>query len=163
MIPPTPPPAIVSQNFADRAVRLTERIGADAERKILSTAQQGLYLGELDSAKSANAKHNRDANAMLDEIERQLAPIDFILSRSSDGRAIAVHVGDDVTVAMNDQYFWDVANSDTSALSLHKGVMFVRGTQGIWRAQKPATVTLKASQRDGTASAAFVVVILPKS
>lgn len=160
MIPPAPP-AVISQNPADRAACLAERIARDSSRSLLSAAEQKLYTAELAAAKSAALKHDPGAAAMFDGIERQLAPVDFILSRANDRQAIVVHPGDDVTVAMNDRSFWDVSVSDSGALVRPVGMMFVRGTQGVWKARKPATVTVTATQRGGSAVVWFAVVILP--
>lgn len=139
---PSPPPAIISQAFPDRANRLDERIGADASRRLLASGQERLLHVQLDAAKHANDAHDPQASAMLDVIDRQLAVVDHTLSRPEDGWTFIVRVGDDVTVAMNDPYLWDVHVSNTSALTRHVGVMFVRGTQGVYRANKPGTVTL---------------------
>ena len=139
---PSPPPAIISQAFPDRANRLDERIAADASRRLLASGQERLLHVQLDAAKHANDAHDPQAPAMLDVIDRQLAVVDHTLSRPEDGWTFIVRVGDDVTVAMNDPYLWDVHVSNTSALTRHVGVMFVRGTQGVYRANKPGTVTL---------------------
>lgn len=140
---PTPPPAIVSQAFPDRANRLDQRIAADASRALFAPGQERLLRVQLDAAKHANDAHDPQAPAMLDVVDRQLAAVDHVLSRAEDGWIFIVRVGDDVTVAMKDPYLWDVHISDTSALMRHVGVMFVRGTQGVYRAEKPATVTLE--------------------
>jgi hypothetical protein len=160
---PTPPPAIVSQAFGDRLARLTERIATDASNKLLAPGQEPMLRAQLAAAKTPE---------MLDVIDRQLAEVDFVLSRAEDGRAIVVHVGDDVTVAMHDPYLWSIQMSDPSALERHAGVMFVRGVQGVFTAKKPATVTLTLTSHTPGASPApppgvkqpvtFTVVILPK-
>jgi hypothetical protein len=160
---PSPPPAIVSQAFPDRVARLKQRIADDAEDQVLAPGQEPLLRVQLDAAKTP---------AMLDVIDRQLAAVDFRLSRAEDGGAVVVHVGDTVTVAMNDPYLWAVQNSDTRALALKVGMMFVRGTQGIFTAKKPGTVTLTLTSNTRGASPApppdvkqpvtFTVVILPK-
>ena len=139
---PSPPPAIVSQAFPDRANRLDARIASDASQNLLAPGQERLLHVQLDAAKRANDARDPQAAAMLDIIDRQLATADHTLSRAEDGSVVVVRVGDDVTVAMNDPYLWDVHISDTSSLSRHVGVMFVRGTQGVYRANKPGTVTL---------------------
>lgn len=139
---PSPPPAIISQAFPDRANRLDLRIAADASRRLLATGQERLLRVQLAAAEHANDARDPQAPAMLDVIDRQLAVVDHTLSRAEDGWTFVVRVGDDVTVAMNDPYLWDVHISDTSALARHAGVMFVRGTQGVYRAVKPGTVTL---------------------
>ncbi len=160
---PTPPPAIVSQAFGDRVARLTQRIATDAENHLLAPGQEPLLRAQLAAAKTPE---------MLDVIDRQLAEVDFVLSRAEDGRAIVVHVGDDVTVAMHDPYLWSVQMSDPSALVRHAGVMYIRGVQGVYNASKPATVTvtLTASTQGALPSPppdmkqpiVFTVVILPK-
>lgn len=161
MIPPTPP-AIVSQSFTDRAARLKQRIADDAQAQVLAPGQEPLLRVQLDTAKTP---------AMLDVIDRQLATVDYRLSRAEDGMALTVHVDDTVTVAMNDPYLWSVQNSDTSALALQVGMMFVRGTQGIFTAKKPGVVTLTLTSNTRGASptpppdvkqpVTFTVVILP--
>lgn len=161
---PTPPPAIISQAFADRVDRLRQRIATDAENKLLAPGQEPLLRAELAAAKTPE---------MLDVIDRQLAEVDFTLSRAEDGRAIIVRVGDDVTVAMHDPYLWSVQMSDPSALVRHAGVMYVRGVQGAYAARKPATVTITLAANTPGASptpapsekqpVVFTVVILPKS
>jgi hypothetical protein len=161
---PASPPAIVSQTFADRAARLTQRIAADASNKLLAPGQEPLLRAQLAAAKTPE---------MLDVIDRQLAEVDFILSRAEDGRAIVVHAGDEVTVAMNDPYLWSIDISDTSALARSQiGVMYVRGTQGVFTAKKPGVVTLTLTSNTKGASPTpppdvnqplvFTVVILPK-
>jgi hypothetical protein len=160
---PSPPPAIISQAFGDRVTRLTQRIASDAAEKLLAPGQEPMLRAQLAAAKTP--EH-------LDVIDRQLANVDFTLSRPEDGRAIVVHVGDDVTVAMQDPYLWSVQNSDTSALALHVGVMFVRGTQGVFTAKKPGIVTLTLTSNTAGVPppppevkqpVEFTVVILPKS
>jgi hypothetical protein len=160
---PSPPPAIISQAFGDRVARLTQRIAADAAEKLLAPGQEPMLRAQLDAARTPEN---------LDVIDRQLAQVDFVLSRPEDGRAIVVRVGDDVTVAMQDPYLWSVQNSDTSALALHVGVMFVRGTQGVFTAKKPGIVTLTLTSNTGGVPApppgvkqpvVFTVVILPKA
>ncbi len=171
---PATPPAIVSQAFADRASRLDSRITQNASQHLLAAGEEPLLRAELDAAKTANDKHDPNANAMLDVIDRQLAAADFTLSRAEDGTSLVVHVGDHVTVAMRDPYLWNVQISDPSALARSRaGVMYVRGVQGVLTAQKPATVTLTLTSNTPGASPApppelkqpvvFTVVILPKS
>jgi hypothetical protein len=161
---PTPPPAIISQAFADRVDRLRQRIATDAENKLLAPGQEPLLRAELAAAKTPE---------MLDVIDRQLAQVDFTLSRAEDGTAIVVHMGDDVTVAMRDPYLWSVQMSDPSSLARQVGVMFVRGVQGVFNAKAPGVVTLTLTSNTPGASPAppstvkqpvvFTVVILPKS
>jgi hypothetical protein len=160
---PTPPPAIVSQAFGDRVTRLTQRIATDAENNLLAPGQEPLLRAQLAAAKTPE---------MLDVIDRQLAEVDFALSRAEDGRAIVVHVGDDVTIAMHDPYLWNVQMSDNAALVRHAGVMYVRGVQGVYKAEKAATVTITLTANTQGVSPApppdlkqpvlFTVVILPK-
>jgi hypothetical protein len=168
---PSPPPAIISQSFADRAARLRDRIAVDGQQSALAPGQEPLLSAQLDAAIRANDAHDSNADAMLDVIDRQLAAVDFGLSRAEDGTAIVVHVGDTVTVAMRDPYLWSVQVSDTSALALHRGVMWARGVQGAFAAQKPGTVTMTlTSQTPGVTPppstvkqpVVFTVVILPK-
>lgn len=160
---PSPPPAIVSQAFGDRVARLTQRIATDSEKHLLAPGQEPMLRAELAAAKTPE---------MLDVIDRQLSEVDFTLSRANDGHAIVLHVGDDVTVAMQDPYLWNVQMSDPSALTRHVGVMFIRGVQGAYTAAKPATVTVTLTANTPGASPAppanmkqpivFTVVILPK-
>lgn len=159
---PAAPPAIVSQAFADRAARLRARIADDAHEALLARGQYRLLLGELDVAKHARASDNPDAAAMLDVIDRQLAAVDFTLSRAEDGTAIVVHADDTVTIAMNDSKTWTLQQANPSLLALHRGVMFRLGVQGAFTARAPGTakVTLAAP---GAKPVRFTVVILPKS
>ena len=170
---PAPPPAVVSQAFADRAARLATRIAYDAAQHLLAPGAEPLLRAELGAAKSANDKHDPNADAMLDVIDRQLAAADFTLSPAEDGTTLIVHVGDNVTVAMRDPYLWNVQVSDPSALPRQRvGIMYVRGVQGVFSAQKPATVTLTLTSNTPGVSPAppptlkqpvvFAVVILPK-
>jgi hypothetical protein len=138
---------------------------------LLAAGQERLLRVQLDAAKHANDARDPQASAMLDVIDRQLAAVDHTLSRSEDGWTFVVRAGDDVTVAMNDPYLWDVHVSDTSALARHIGVMFVRGTQGVYRANKPATVTLLLHTTSDSSPqppadlkepVTFTIIILPK-
>ncbi len=173
MIPATPP-AIVSQAFADRAARLATRIANDAAQHLLAPGAAPLLLAELDAAKSANDKRDPNADAMLDVIDRQLAAVDFTLSRAEDGTTLVVHVGDNVTVAMRDPYLWNIQISDLSALARSRaGVMYVRGVQGVFSAKRPSTVTMTLTSNTPGASptpppgrkqpVVFTIVILPKT
>jgi hypothetical protein len=163
MIPSTPP-AIVSQSFTDRFERLTQRVTDDAAKKLLAPGQEPLLRAQLAAAKTPD---------QLDVIDRQLAEVDFTLALPEDGRAIVVHVGDDVTVAMRDPYLWSVQGSDMAALAPHVGIMYVRGVQGVYAAKKPGIVTLMLTANTPGASPAppptikqpvvFTVVILSKN
>ena len=165
-------PSPISQAFADRLSRTSARVAHASDRHMLAPGQDTLLRAQIDTAKHANDIHDRNAAAMLDVIDRQLAQIDHTLSRANNGQAIVVHVGEDVTVAMHDPYFYDIQNSSTSALALHRGVMWTRGVQGSFAAKIPATVTLTATPRTNTNPAppagmqepvVFTVVILPQA
>ena len=159
-----PAPPIVSQAFADRAARIDARIAGDASGHLLQTGQEPLLRAELDTAKHANDAQDASAPAMLDVIERQLAQADLTLSRADNGQTIVARVGDTVTVGMSDTNTYDVRVSDMNALMLHRGVMFIRGVQGVYDAKRPAIVTLDVTPRSpapaGAAAVRFVVVIL---
>ena len=164
-------PSPISQAFADRLSRTSARVVNASNHRMLAPGQDTLLRAQIDAAKHANDTHDVNAAAMLDVIDRQLAQIDHTLSRANNGQAIVVHVGEDVTVAMHDPYFYDIRNSNTSALALHRGIMWTRGVQGSFAAKMPATVTLTATPRMNTNSTlpagmqepvVFTVVILPQ-
>jgi hypothetical protein len=92
--------------------------------------------------------------------------VDHTLSRSEDGRGITVHVGERVTVALHDQYTWDVTNSDTTVLAVQAGVMWARGVQGVFTAKQPGTAILSLTPRqkatpDVKQPVTFTITVLP--
>jgi hypothetical protein len=163
-------PSPVSQAFGDRLARTSARVTSASARHLLAPGQEELLRAQIDMAKRANDAHAANASAMIDVIDRQMAQIDHVLARANNGQAIVVHVGEDVTVAMHDPYFYDVQNSNPAALALHRGVMWSRGVQGTFAAKTPATVTLTLTPRMNTKPVppqgmqepvVFTVVILP--
>lgn len=147
--------------FATRAAALDARIAQDSAFHRFAAGEEALIRTELDAARRANAANDTTAAAMLDAIDRQLAAADFMLSRPEDGKAIVVHVGDDVTVAMNDGNNYVAQVSDVGKLVLHGGVMFIRGTQGVYKAAAPGTVGISVTPDGPGTPASFTVVILP--
>jgi hypothetical protein len=160
----TPAPA---PPFADRAARLEARITDDQSHQRLAPGQDALLRVELAATRRAYANHDPAAAYMLDVIDRQLAEVDHTLSRSEDGRGITVHVGDSVTVALRDQYAWNVTNSDATVLALQTGVMWARGVQGVFTAKQPGTAILSLTPRekvtpDVKQPVTFTITILPR-
>jgi hypothetical protein len=162
-------PLPLSQSFSDRVQRLTARITNAQEQGALAPGQQTLLTAQLDAAKRANEAHDSNVASMLDVIDRQMAQIDHGLSRAENGTAIVVHVGQSVTVAMQDQYVYDLHLSDPSIIVARPGIMYTRGIQGIYTAQAPGTVTITLEPRAGESPAPppdmqkpvrFVVVVL---
>jgi hypothetical protein len=167
-LPPTPPPAIISQAFMDRAARTQARVEQAASQNLLAPGQQPLLAAQLDVAKRAYAARDPLASPMLDVIDRQLAQADHLLTHADDGYAITVHVGDTVTIALHDQYFWNVSNSDQTALAPKIGVMWARGVQGAFTAKQPGTAILSLTSRDPAPPTVkqplvFTVTILPQA
>jgi hypothetical protein len=160
----TPAPA---PPFNDRAARLEARIADDQSHKRLAPGQDALLHVELAATRRSYANHDPSAPYMLDVIDRQLAEVDHTLSRSEDGRGITVHVGDSVTVALYDQYTWDVTNSDATVLALKTGVMWARGVQGVFTAKQPGTAILSLTPRqqaspDVKQPVVFTITVLPR-
>lgn len=159
---PSPAPTVT-----DRIARLEARIADDRAHQRLVAGQDALLHVQLEATRRAYGAHDPAADSMLDVIDRQVAEVDHVLSRAEDGRGITVHVGENVTVAMNDQYAWNVENSDPNVLSLHIGVMWVRGTQGVFTAKQPGTAILSLTPR-GTVPASvkqpvvFTITVLPR-
>ena len=160
--PTMPPPA-----FPDRAARLETRIADDQLHKRLAPGQDALLRVELDATRRAFAAHDPAADYMLDDIDRQLAEADHTLSHSEDGRGITVHVGDSVTVALYDQYTWNVSNSDPTVLAIKTGVMWARGVQGGFSAKQPGTAILSLTPRETVPAnvkqpVVFTITVLPR-
>ena len=61
------------------------------------------------------------------------------------GKTIHLKVGDNFLLELGDQYQWDVSISDQSVLDRVKGILVVKGAQGVYEALQPGTVTLEAS------------------
>ncbi|HET7813781.1 MAG TPA: hypothetical protein VFL13_05360 [Candidatus Baltobacteraceae bacterium] len=158
---PSPAPVLGSQDFATRSQALDARIARDSGEHRFAAGQELMLRTQLDRARHANGANDPMAPAMLDVIDRQLAAVDFLLSRPENGGAIVVHVGDDVAVAMNDGNTYAARVSDVKKLALHVGVMFIRGTQGIYRAKAPGTVGISVTPGGAGTAASFTVVILP--
>jgi hypothetical protein len=152
--------------FADRAARLETRIAADQSRKILAPGQDALLRVELAATRRAYANHDPASPYMLDVIDRQLAEVDHVLSRAEDGRGITVHVGENVTVALYDQYTWTIANTDTTVLPLKTGVALARGVQGVFVAKQAGTAIITLTPPDTAPGAkqpiTFTVTVLPR-
>jgi hypothetical protein len=157
-----PPPA-----FSDRAEQLEARVADDQSHKRLAPGQDALLRVELAAARRAYSSHDPAADYMLDVIDRQLAEVDHTLSRAEDGRGITVHVGDTVSVALRDQYAWNVTNSDPTVLSMKVGVMWARGVQGVFSAKQPGTAILSLEPRDKVPPnvqrpVVFTITVLPR-
>lgn len=160
------PVSPTSQSFGDRFARLQQRIADDQNRHLLAPGQDVLLRVQMDATQHAFDSHDPAASGMLDVIDRQLAEIDHTLSRAEDGRGITVHAGDSVTIALHDPYFWNVENSDQTALALKIGLMFPRGVQGVYVAKEPGTAILsltpKTPQAEITKPIVFTITILPR-
>lgn len=164
---PGPQVSTTSQAFADRVARLEARIAEDASRKLFAPGQQPLLRVQLEATRRAYAACDPAAPGMLDVIDRQLADVDRHLSRAEDGRALTVHVGDSVTVALYDEYFWNIENSDPAVLTPKIGVMWMRGVQGGFTAKQAGTAVLRLTPRAPVPSSVkspivFTVVVLPR-
>jgi len=165
-----PPLPTTSQAFGDRAANLSSRIAAAQNAGRLLPGQQTLLQTQLDVAQRANAAHDPNAAGMLDAIDRQMAQVDYALSRAEDGLAISVPVGSRVSVAMHDEYVYDLHLSDTNAIAPMVGIMWARGIQGIYTTRTPGTVTITLEPRAGASPAPpanlakpvqFYVVVTP--
>jgi hypothetical protein len=144
---PAPQPPSTSQSFTDRADRLDARITQNQQQKMLAPGQDALLRIQLQAARRAYGTHDAASDAMLDVIDRQLAEVDHMLSRSEDGRGIIVYVGGNVTIAMHDQYAWSIENSDPTVLARKTGVMWARGVQGGFTAKQPGTAILSLTTK----------------
>jgi hypothetical protein len=167
MSSPSPDAAPTSQAFVDRAARTEARITQDQERKLLAPGQDALLRVQLEATRRAYSLHDPAANAMIDVIDRQLAELDHILTRASDGRGITVHVGDSVIVALHDPYTWNIENSDATVLAPKIGVMWTRGTNGGFTAKQPGTAILSLTPRAPVPSnvktpVVFTITVLPR-
>lgn len=165
--PESPGSAAISQAFADRAARTQARIDQDRARKLLAPGQDVLLRVELDATRRAYAAHDPAANSMIDVVDRQLAELDHVLSRASDGRGITVHVGDSVIVALHDQYLWNIENSDATVLAPKIGIMWTRGVNGGFTAKQPGTAILSLTPRTPVPSSVktpvvFTITVLPR-
>ncbi len=157
------PPAIVSQAFPQRVQLLEQRIATDAFGNRLAPGQGPLLTAQLNAAKAAQARHDPQAGAMLDVIDRELALVDYTLSRAENGQTLAVHVGDKITIAMRDTEGYDV-QLDGQALVRAPGVLFVRGVQGVYTASKPGVypITLTPMGSSSQTPVTFTIVVLAK-
>lgn len=161
-------PSPTSQAFADRAARLDARIADDGAHRLLAPGQDVLLRAEMDAARRADGAHDAAASDMLDVIDRQLADLDHTLSLAENRRAITVHVGDAVTVALHDAQSWNLANTDQTSLALKVGLMWPRGVQGVFVAKEPGTAILTLTPKDPAAARAaepvvFTITILPRT
>lgn len=136
-----------SQAFPDRAARTEARINQDQQKKLLAPGQDALLRIQLAATRRAYGAHDAAANDMLDVINRQLAQVDHVLTRSENGFGIIVHVGATVVVAMHDPYSWNVENSDATALAPQMGIMWARGVQGGFTAKQPGTAILSLTTK----------------
>lgn len=164
---PGPQASATSQAFVDRANRLASRIAEDQSHKLLAPGQDTLLQVQLEATRRAYESRDPAAASMLDVIDRQLAEADHHLSRAEDGRGITVHVGESVIVAMYDEYFWNIENSDATVLAPKMGVMWVRGVQGGFTAKQPGTAILSLTPRAPVPSSVkspvvFTVTVLPR-
>lgn len=157
-----------SQRFADRLARLEARVTDDQSRRLLAPGEDALLRVQLDATRCAHEAHEPAASAMLDAIDRQLAQVDHTLSGSEDGGGIMVHVGDSVIIALHDQYFWSITNSDPTVLAPKIGVMWQRGVQGGFTAKQPGTAILSLTPRVPVPSSVkqpvvFTITVLPRA
>ena len=66
------------------------------------------------------------------------------LSVADDRKAIRVHVGETVMVAMHDADFvWKLRNTNPAVLAPVRGIKLKAGIQGVFRAKAPGTATLE--------------------
>lgn len=64
---------------------------------------------------------------------------------NDNGKTLNLRVGDSFLLNLGaDVYDWDVAIDDQSVISLHMGVLVVKGAQGIFDAHTPGTANLTA-------------------
>jgi len=158
------PPSPISQRFPDRVNRLSARIESDAVRSIIDVATARLLAVDVAQARREERARPVLAAAMLDVVDRILASADYTLSRSENGRDILVPAGANVVVGMHDAQVWSLQNSDPVTLVPHRGVMFVRGVQGIFAAKRPGSAILSLTPRDGTMGSppvVFFITVVP--
>ena len=67
------------------------------------------------------------------------------ITLADDGQTVAMQVGQRVTVALGEQYRWEVTSSDTAVISRLPQFAMVRGAQGIYEAHKAGQATLEAT------------------
>jgi hypothetical protein len=159
--------AAPAPTFADRAARLEARVAGDQSRKILAPGQDALLRVEIAATRRAYANHDPASPYMLDVIDRQLAEVDHVLSRAEDGRGITVHVGENVTIALNDQYVWVVSNTDATVLPIKTGMTLARGVQGVFVAKQAGTAIITLTPRDAVPAdtkqpVTFTITVLPR-
>ncbi len=161
---------VMTQSFGDRVAQITQRITSAQAAHTVSSAQQALFQAELAAANTANQHNDARANAMLDDVERQLTPIDHVLTRANDGGALVVHQGDQVVVAFHDPYTYDIHLSKTGIIAIKPGIMWIRGVQGIYVAKTAGVVRMTMNPRPGVTPSpppslqntlVFTIVVLP--
>ncbi len=64
---------------------------------------------------------------------------------ADDGQTVAMQVGERITVALGEQYRWEVTSSNTAVISRLPQFLMVRGAQGIYEAHKAGQATLQAT------------------
>jgi len=67
------------------------------------------------------------------------------ITLADDGQTIAMQVGERITVALGEQYRWEVTSSNTSVISRLPQFLMVRGAQGIYEAHQAGQATLQAT------------------
>lgn len=66
------------------------------------------------------------------------------LSAADDRKAIHVHVGETVMVAMHaDDFVWKLRNTNPAVLAPVRGLKLKAGIQGVFRAKAPGSATLE--------------------
>lgn len=162
---------VTAQNFSDRVAMITLRITSAASTHAIAPSQQTLIQAELATAKNANGRNDPQAGAMLDDIERQLTPIDHLLTRANDGGSLVVHQGDQLVVGLHDQHIYDIHLSKRGVIAIRPGIMVVRGIQGIYIAKMPGVIQMTIEPRPGVTPSPppsmqtplhFTIVVLPK-
>lgn len=69
----------------------------------------------------------------------------LIITLDDQGKTINLAVGQSFLLKLGEEYTWEVTISDQTVLSRVKGILVVRGAQGVYAAQQAGTVTLTAN------------------
>jgi hypothetical protein len=74
------------------------------------------------------------------------SPTLVVVTRTDDGGTVTVHVGDNVEIALGEQYQWTLDPPDGAVLSQPSQPLLLRqGIQAIWLAKAPGRSTIKAA------------------
>jgi hypothetical protein len=74
------------------------------------------------------------------------SPALVVVTRTDDGGTITLHVGDNVEIALGEQYQWKLEPPDGAVLSQSSQALLLRqGIQAIWLAKAPGRSTIKAA------------------